>query len=94
MKEENSRMEQEVIDVRDEIEDKERELRRIKRECDKLRREVTMMKEEISIIVPSKEYSKRGKKQIDSSSPEAQMESEFIMKTTDQRTFDKKPNAR
>jgi len=49
LKEKSSKLEQEVIDLKDCIDGKERELRKSQRECDKWKREVTILKEEMSI---------------------------------------------
>ncbi len=45
-----TRMEQEIIDLKDELEGKDREIRKAKRESEKLRREVQMLKEELQIV--------------------------------------------
>jgi|LauGreDrversion4_2_1035121.scaffolds.fasta_scaffold172015_1 chromosome segregation ATPase len=53
LKERNSQLEQQVIDLKDELDDKARDLKRARREIEKWQREAAMLKEEISIIGPS-----------------------------------------
>ena len=50
IREQNSILEQENIDLRDQIDGKDRELKKIRREFDKLKREAAMLKEEMSIL--------------------------------------------
>lgn len=57
LKDKSSKLEQEVIDLKDCIDGKERELRKSQRECDKWKREVTILKEEMSLQEPSRKSS-------------------------------------
>ena len=53
LKERNSLLEQQVIDLKDEVDDKGRELKRVRRDLEKWQHEASMLKEEISILGPS-----------------------------------------